>query len=100
MFLILGRNSKYVHITDYITIKSGNFDEVWGFFTYCKEFLEKEEAGIAENFEGNYISVHKVMGAKGLMIYGEGDDDSGYTGFNLKVLNKVLTCMQEWRKPL
>jgi hypothetical protein len=35
------------------------------------------------------------MGFKGLMIYGE-DGELGYTGFNLKYLDKLLSCMEEW----
>jgi hypothetical protein len=61
-FLVLGRNNRYTHITDLITLKSGSFNEVWNFFTYCMEFLKKEDEGMSEDRDGNHISVYKMDG--------------------------------------
>jgi hypothetical protein len=96
LFIVFGKNNRYTHITDLINLKAGSFNDVWNFFTYCMEFLNKEEEGMSETYKGNLISVTKTMGFKVINIYGEGKDASGWTGFNEKYLDKLLSCMEEW----
>lgn len=97
LFVVTGRNSQYTQLTDYLLIKSGTFDQVHGFFTYCKGVLETEDSGISLRYDGNGIAVTKVRDTKGLWIDGEGEDDRGYTGFNMRAIDKVLSCMKGWK---
>lgn len=90
-FLVIGRNNRYTHLIDYITLKSGGKEEMIQFFTYCRDFLDQEDDGVHENYKGNVISVNKIMGVKSLWVYGE--DDDGFTYFNLKGLNKLIACL-------
>jgi hypothetical protein len=95
-YLVLAKNFKYTEITEFIVVKKGSFNDVWNFFTYCLEFLQKEDIGVSENHNGNYISVSKQHGFKMISVFGEGKDSSGFVNYNQKYLDKILSCLEEW----
>lgn len=90
LFMLMGQNSKYTHITDIIAIKSGTARDINMLLSQCMIFIP-EKKGTSLDYEGNTIL---ATGGSQIMLYGSGYDDRGYILLNKGAITKLQTDLQ------
>lgn len=95
-FFVFAKDYRYQYLTELYTMKYGKIQDIYSFFKFCKLFLETEDAGVSQTHYGNYISISKTLGIKGVSIYGIGNDDDAYCVLGISHLNKYLYKLESW----
>lgn len=90
LFVMVGQNSQYTHITDIIAIKSGSGQDLDELLTACMKFLS-EKSGTSLQFNGNTLM---SPGKNKLYLYGTGQDDRGFVLLNQGVISKLQTDLR------
>lgn len=90
LFLMMGQNVKYTHITDIISIKSGSAQDLDKLLTECMKFLP-ETSGTSKVYEGNTIA---ATGRNQVLLYGSGHDDQGCVLLNKNAITKLQTDLR------
>lgn len=95
---LIGKDSRYVQLIEYISLRQGSLQDIYNFLTYCNAFLKKEESGIADNYLGNHLSVNQFMGVKILSIYGINGDEKGSTDLAAMQINQIIAGIKYFCK--
>jgi hypothetical protein len=81
-----GRDSRYSQylqgdqpVMQYVPIHIGTLKEIYDFYHYCEDFMQKEEMGVSDYYQGNRLSVVKSKGMRSINISGINKDEKGYT---------------------
>ena len=94
--LFLMRDARYTQLIEYITVCSGNYDEVIDFLQQVEKFAKENEPGMSTTIEGSSISYDKLMGGRNLFIYEKGKN--GYCIISPKYLTKFKDKIIDWEK--
>lgn len=92
----MGQNHKYQHITDIISIYTGNPTDFYKFLIKLEKFYSSQEPGTSTNIEGVHVSVDKLMGFKNLTLFNK--DMTGYRIITLKKIGKIKSKLLDWVK--
>lgn len=90
LFLLMGQNAKYTHITDIVMLKNGTAQDINELLTECMRFLPEKE-GTSLEYKGNTMA---ILG-KNVMLFGTGRDQLDYIILSKAVIVKLQTDLQQ-----
>lgn len=90
LFIMMGQNVKYAHITDIIAIKHGSAQDIDELLTECMKFLP-EKSGTSLEYKGNTLL---STGRNQVLLHGMGDDDQGCVLLNKGAITKLQTDLR------
>lgn len=90
MFVMVGQNSQYTHITDIIAIKAGSGQDLDELLSECLKFLS-EKSGTSLEFNGNTLM---SPGKNKVYLYGTGQDDRGFVLLNQGLITRLQTDLR------
>lgn len=90
LFLMMGQNAKYTHITDIVMVKHGSANDINELLTECMKFLSEQDGSSLE-YKGNTLM---SMGGKQIMLFGSGRDKLGYILLNARIITKLQEDLQ------
>lgn len=94
LFMMMGQNSAYTHITDIIGIKHGRLQDIKNLLNECMKFLPEADGNTLE-YEGNTIA---ALGNNRVMLYGTGRDSRGYVLLTRAVISRLQTDIAAFGK--
>jgi hypothetical protein len=97
-FHLMGRDRRYQHIIEYITISSSN--GIKPIYRLAKKILESfpEDDGTSISFDGYELYVTKLLGMANVNVYGSGRDSNGYTSFSKGMAKNMIADIEAWAK--
>lgn len=94
--MFMGQNSKYVHITDFITIYKGSASVFYKFLNEVEKFCLENEAGISGKVMERNINRSKFGSYQ--MVEIEGQIRNEYYGCPMKWISKFKSKFVAWCK--
>lgn len=90
LFMMMGQNGKYTHITDLVIVKHGTPGDINDLLTECMKFLP-EKSGTSLEYKGNTLM---SIGGGQIMVFGVGRDQRDYVMLSKGVISRLQTDLQ------
>lgn len=94
LYHMIGRDSRYTSIVEFITLYSGPSADLLQLLQKCTDAYNEDE-GTSLQFGSSHIYVTKLMGSLIVYLYGQGADERGYTYIGRSQITKLVKGINE-----